>query len=85
MNIKELAQNAPQTLIIVSAAELQEFGRELLAEAQKSTPATDGTKWQTVEEFCGEKGINRTTAIRWAKAGIIARQSMGGRVYYSDK
>ena len=85
MNIRQIAENAPQTFIIVSAAELAEFGRELLAEAQKNTPATDGTKWQTVKEFCAEKGINRTTAIRWAKAGIIARQAQGGRVYYTEK
>ena len=87
-NIEQLLQNSgSQTLLLVSVADLAEFGHALIEQAQESTKQHDApndvklTTSQVVKVY----GVSRPTLWRWQKSGFLCPcGKIGSRQIYSS-
>lgn len=84
MKIKDLLGANQSTLVIVSVADLKEFGASLIEEAQKVGSEQKDEKMFAPREFAKRHGVATTTLWRWCKSGLLTPVRVGGRVYYRD-
>lgn len=83
MAIKEMLQNGGNAVVMVTVADLREFGKGIIDEYRKTSLNTD-EQYYTREEFATRKGVTLGTLWRWEKAGILKGTRRGSRVFYRD-
>jgi hypothetical protein len=84
MQIRELIQNGGNAVLMVTALDLQEFGRSLIEDYKASCKHGDN-QYYTREEFAQRKGVTLGTLWRWERAGILKGTRRGSRVFYRDE
>ena len=82
-NIATMLQSSnPTSLLLVSASDLAEFGRSLIAEAIENAktiaPAKDDEEYMTAREVEMTYHISDTTLWRWGKSGYLVPVKVGG-------
>lgn len=86
-NIEQLQNSGSQTLLLVSVADLAEFGRALIEQAQESTKQHDATNdvKLTTSQVVKVYGVSRPTLWRWQKSGFLCPcGKIGSRQIYSS-
>ena len=84
MAIKEVLQNGGNAVVMVTVADLLEFGKGIIDEYRKTSLNTTDEHYYTREEFANRKGVTLGTLWRWEKAGILHGTRRGSRVFYRD-
>lgn len=85
MNIKKILNTNPNTLLVISAADLKEFAIELMDECNNSSKSGNRSdKYLTITETEKKYGISKTTLWRWSKDGYLPKVKLGGKCYYRE-
>lgn len=81
-NILKLAEQFPQMCITVRAADLLEFGQELISRATEASKSDTPEEYLSRNEVAQLFGITTQTIYRWAKRGYLAPVMIGGMLRY---
>ena len=85
MSIAEALNTNPNTLLVISAADLKEFALELMEECNNSSKSGNRSdKYLTIAETENKYGISKTTLWRWSKDGYLPKVKLGGKCYYRE-
>lgn len=88
--IAEIARDYPQMSITIPAADLLEFGKQLVADTMEAarqeeaarSKESEADEMLTAAEACKFLGITDATLWRWRKRGYISSQPVGGRIKF---
>lgn len=88
--IAEIARDFPQMCITIPAADLLEFGKQLITDTMEAARQEEAARIKEAEagemltaaEACKFLGITDATLWRWRKRGIITGQPVGGRIKF---
>ena len=69
---------------MVTAEQLEEYSLSLLRKYAASAQSEEKDKWLTPDEFAKQHNVSKATLWRWAKAGIVLKRTVGGKVYYQE-
>lgn len=81
MNIAELLKEG-KVILAVSAADLKEFGLELIAMARESNEKEEDNELLTIKECCEILNVTKGTLWRWNKSGYLQSVKIGRSPYY---
>lgn len=81
MNIAELLKEG-KVILAVSAADLKEFGLELIAMAKESNEKEEDNELLTIKECCEILNVTKGTLWRWNKSGYLQSVKIGRSPYY---
>ena len=82
MSIAETLNTNPNTLLVISAADLKEFALELMDERNNSSKSGNRSdKYLTITETEKKYGISKTTLWRWSKDGYLPKVKLGGKCF----
>ena len=81
-DILKIAEQFPQMCITVHAADLLEFGQELIAKATAATKSEQPEQYLTRSEIAQLFGITTQTIYRWTKRGYLSPVLIGGMLRY---
>lgn len=81
MNIAELLKEG-KVILAVSAADLKEFGLELIAMAKESNEKEEDNELLTIKECCEILNVTKGTLWRWNKSGYLQSVKIGRNPYY---
>ena len=85
MSIYEISSMNPNTLLVISAADLKEFALTLMEERENSSKlATRSGKYLTIAETVEKYGISKPTLWRWSKDGYLPKVKLGGKCFYRE-
>ena len=79
-----LSSGRENTLLVVTAAQLEEYSLSLLRKYAASAQSEEKEKWYSPDEFAEKQNVSKATLWRWAKAGIVLKRTVGGKVYYKE-
>lgn len=79
-----LSSGRENTLLVVTAEQLEEYSLSLLRKYAASTQSEEKEKWYSPDEFAKQQNVSKATLWRWAKAGIVLKRTVGGKVYYKE-
>lgn len=82
MNIRELLESNASVSVCVSLADLKEFVREMVAEAEAARPVVEEEKYLTIKDVCGILGVTKGTLWRWDKSGYLKAIRIGRNPQY---
>ena len=86
LNISELAQNAPQINLTITAADLRNFASELIsqtkAELEQSISDSKAETYLSGEKVMEMMEISKTTLWRWKQRGYLVPVRVGGNDRY---
>lgn len=84
--ITQLAQNAPETMITVTAADLTAAFRDIYEIARKDmmsgVQAQYQSKTMSRKQVAEMFGVTFPTLSNWAAAGILQPRKIGGKLFY---
>ena len=83
MNIKQLAESEPNSILMVTSGQLMEFAREVVAQAKENLSVPE-EKVYNASEFAERHKVSKSTLWRWELAGILKKTVIGGKTYYRD-
>ena len=85
MSIAEALNMNPNTLLVISAADLKEFALELMDEcANSSKSRKKSDNYLTIAETVEKYGISKPTLWRWSKDGYLPKVKLGGKCFYRE-
>lgn len=85
MSIAESLNTNPNTLLVISVADLKEFALTLMEERENSSKSGNRSdKYLTIAETENKYGISKTTLWRWSKDGYLPKVKLGGKCYYRE-
>ena len=70
------------TIVMMTAEELKEFGISLINAARKEL--VEKEKMYTPAEFAQKWQVDKSTLWRWVKEGKLKKTVVGGKVFYKD-
>ena len=86
LNISELAQNAPQINLTITAADLRNFASELIsqtkAELEQSISDSKAETYLSGEKVMEMMEISKSTLWRWKKRGYLVPVRLGNNERY---
>ena len=83
MNIKELLNSEAHISIVVTPADLREFGISLINETMAAkTKEKPSEKYLSTDETAAMLGVSKNTLWRWAKNGYISPVKIGHKSSY---
>jgi biotin operon repressor len=86
LNISELAQNAPQINLTITAADLRNFASELISqtkvELEQSISDSKAETYLSGEKVMEMMEISKTTLWRWKQRGYLVPVRVGGNDRY---
>lgn len=75
----------PNTLLVISAADLKEFALELMDECTNSSKSGNRSdKYLTIAETVEKYGISKPTLWRWSKNGYLPKVKLGSKCFYRE-
>lgn len=80
MTISQIMSGTPNVQIVVSGADLKEFGQFLINEASKVTEKDES--YLSVDEASSILKVNRSTLYRWQLSGYLTPSKVGSRSVY---
>jgi excisionase family DNA binding protein len=85
MSIYEISSMNPNTLLVISAADLKEFALELMDEcANSSKSRKKSDKYLTIAETAKKYGVSESTLYRWTRIGYLPKVKLGGKSFYRE-
>lgn len=85
MSIAEVLNTSPNTMLVISAADLKEFALELMDEcANSSKSGNKSDKYLTIAETAKKYGISESTLYRWTRIGYLPKVKLGGKSFYRE-
>ena len=85
MSIAEVLNTSPNTMLVISAADLKEFALELMDECANSSKSRNKSdKYLTIAETVEKYGISKPTLWRWSKDGYLPKVKLGGKCFYRE-
>ncbi|MGL4519566.1 MAG: helix-turn-helix domain-containing protein [Phocaeicola sp.] len=81
--IADMISTGVNVQIVVSVAELKEFGLSLISEALGSKQQEED-KLLTPEEAAKKVKSTKSTLWRWGKLGYLTPTRIGGKVFYKE-
>ena len=85
MSIIDITNMNPNTLLVISAADLKEFALELMdefANSPKSGYCPDN--YLTIAETAKKYGVSESTLYRWTRIGYLPKVKLGGKSFYRE-
>ncbi|MGL5957909.1 MAG: helix-turn-helix domain-containing protein [Phocaeicola sp.] len=83
--IADMISTGVNVQIVVSVAELKEFGLSLISEALGSkSQQQQEDKLLTPEEAAKKVKSTKSTLWRWGKLGYLTPRRIGGKVFYKE-
>lgn len=85
MSIKEIVNTNPNTLLVISAADLKEFALELMDECANSPKSSNcSDNYLTIPETAKKYGVSESTLYRWTRIGYLPKVKLGGKSFYRE-
>ena len=85
MSIAEALSMNPNTLLVISAADLKEFALELMDEFVNSSKFENNTeKYLTTAETMKMLNVSEPTLWRWSKTGYLPKVKLGRKCFYRE-
>ena len=85
MSIYEISSMNPNTLLVISAADLKEFALELMDEcANSSKSRKKSDNYLTIAETAKKYGVSESTLYRWTRIGYLPKVKLGGKSFYRE-
>lgn len=81
MNIAKLLEEG-NAILAVSAADLKEFGLELIAMAKESNEQKENDELFSADECAEILNVTKPTLWRWDKTGYLQPIKIGRKIYY---
>lgn len=86
LNISELAQNAPQINLTITAADLRNFASELISQTKEQLEQeisdSKAETYLSSEKVMEMMEISKTTLWRWKQRGYLVPVRVGGNDRY---
>lgn len=86
LNISELAQNAPQINLTITAADLRNFASELISQTKEQLEQeisdSKAETYLSSEKVMEMMEISKTTLWRWKQRGYLVPVRIGGNDRY---
>lgn len=83
--IKETISMNPNTLLVISAADLKEFALELMDERTNSSKSGNcSDNYLTIPETAKKYGVSESTLYRWTRIGYLPKVKLGGKSFYRE-
>lgn len=80
-----LKNTAAQTLLVVSAGDLQDFAKSVVTETAAAIEATKKEVPITPAQAARYLGVSVTTLWRWDKEGYLKSRNKGGKKFYFQR
>lgn len=85
MSIKEIVNMNPNTLLVISAADLKEFALELMDERTNASKCGNcSDNYLTIPETAKKYGVSESTLYRWTRIGYLPKVKLGGKSFYRE-
>ena len=85
MSIIDITNMNPNTLLVISAADLKEFALELMDECANSSKYDNNTeKYLTTAETMKMLNVSEPTLWRWSKTGYLPKVKLGRKCFYRE-
>ena len=85
MSIAEALNMNPNTLLVISAADLKEFALELMDERTNSSKSNNcSDNYLTIPETAKKYGVSESTLYRWTRIGYLPKVKLGGKSFYRE-
>ena len=85
MSIYEISSMNPNTLLVISAADLKEFALELMDERTNSSKSGNcSDNYLTIPETAKKNGVSESTLYRWTRIGYLPKVKLGGKSFYRE-
>ena len=85
MSITEALNTNPNTLLVISAADLKEFALELMDEFANLSKYDNNTeKYLTTAEVMKMLNVSEPTLWRWSKNGYLPKVKLGRKCFYRE-
>lgn len=85
MSIAEALNMNPNTLLVISAADLKEFALELMDERTNSSKSGNCLdNYLTIPETAKKYGVSESTLYRWTRIGYLPKVKLGGKSFYRE-
>ena len=85
MSIAEALNMNPNTLLVISAADLKEFALELMDERTNSSKSNNcSDNYLTIPETAKKYGVSDSTLYRWTRIGYLPKVKLGRKCFYRE-